>query len=793
MSMTSEKSFQETFVTTDGSQEKFGGKGKGLIELTKIPEIEVPPFTIIPADMNESDRRKLIDDFVNQYLSDGRPVAVRSSAIVEDGEKSSYAGAFETYLNVDASVDQIDEKVVNITTQAQEKLNTVFNVSDQDAAGVGVVVQQMVTPDYAGVCLSSAHHESDDPYLMVNFTPGLGDDLVSGQTNGTELRCLRKHNLNDETVNKYPFIADLIRTMVDIEDHFDRAMDVEFAYEDGRLYILQARPQTTNPSFDPAQIHSLSDDLTDTISAVSKEIDEYQDDILADMCDINPRELLGDRAHPLNLEIFRDIFADHIVEEARSELGYAPLHQGLLRTVSNKPYISVRTSAYSMRPKGIKRKTYDKIVNHYFEQILDKPELQDRIEFGVFVTNGAQAEALVNELSGQLSQGEQAEILHAFNALERNLEKQAKEFGENTGQFLDEYDHQIEQSKSQGVKNVMSALKSGTKRFTKVARLAFYMKAKMDHMYGEDFTENAMQGIHTPSTDLQRDLEKFAQGDLNKDVIVSKYGHLRPGQMDVFAKAYRNDPETFFNFDYYSNLEPSELDLAKQNRKNQTAQFNDFFKSLDPHIQEEVIVLRQLFEGRERIKHTFMKAFDSVAQYASNDGQLYDDNRLDCVSQNASNQQLMLPSVIHGQTDLACLETPSNIGTFITDQTVQATACIINQDNMNTISRSDVKGRIIVLDKADPGFDFLFQYDPAGVITKIGGPASHVAIRVSEYGIPACIGSGIDVNSVENNQLLTLNCKDKSITNISAQKTPEKQQGINDNATNASQSSGPAL
>ena len=50
--------------------------------------------------------------------------------------------------------------------------------------------------------------------------------------------------------------------------------------------------------------------------------------------------------------------------------------------------------------------------------------------------------------------------------------------------------------------------------------------------------------------------------------------------------------------------------------------------------------------------------------------------------------------------------------------------------------------KIVLIENADPGFDWIFSQNIAGLITKYGGANSHMAIRCAEFGIPAAIGCG---------------------------------------------------
>ena len=53
-----------------------------------------------------------------------------------------------------------------------------------------------------------------------------------------------------------------------------------------------------------------------------------------------------------------------------------------------------------------------------------------------------------------------------------------------------------------------------------------------------------------------------------------------------------------------------------------------------------------------------------------------------------------------------------------------------------------LKGKIVIISQADPGYDWLFSHDIAGLITQYGGANSHMAIRSAEIGLPAAIGVG---------------------------------------------------
>ena len=75
---------------------------------------------------------------------------------------------------------------------------------------------------------------------------------------------------------------------------------------------------------------------------------------------------------------------------------------------------------------------------------------------------------------------------------------------------------------------------------------------------------------------------------------------------------------------------------------------------------------------------------------------------------------------------------------FITKSKVIAD--VVNLDLQD--SPSNLAGRIILIENADPGYDWVFAHAIAGLVTKYGGVNSHMAIRCAEFGIPAAIGCG---------------------------------------------------
>ena len=87
---------------------------------------------------------------------------------------------------------------------------------------------------------------------------------------------------------------------------------------------------------------------------------------------------------------------------------------------------------------------------------------------------------------------------------------------------------------------------------------------------------------------------------------------------------------------------------------------------------------------------------------------------------------------------------------------------IIRLENDNQIK--DLNGKIILIEGADPGFDWIFTHKILGLITKYGGSASHMTIRANEFNLPAAIGCGEELFSkITKAKIVELNCSEKYI------------------------------
>ena len=101
--------------------------------------------------------------------------------------------------------------------------------------------------------------------------------------------------------------------------------------------------------------------------------------------------------------------------------------------------------------------------------------------------------------------------------------------------------------------------------------------------------------------------------------------------------------------------------------------------------------------------------------------------------------------------------------TFITNKTI-----ISKFINLKKISKKlNLNNKIVCIENADPGYDFIFNYKINGLITAFGGPNSHMSIRCNEFSMPAAIGIGEKkFQLLTKNNNLYLNCKKKILSGL---------------------------
>lgn len=203
-------------------------------------------------------------------------VAVRSSAVDEDGDAASFAGQHATVLGVrggPALQDAVLQVLASAVAPAALAYRAAHGLNASDVR-IAVLVQRLVPAEVSAVAFSQDVVARDPDEVVINATWGLGEPLVSGEVTPDTYRVsaleftLLRRDLADKAIlrtvtpdgvatlpvpedrRRAPALTDLeavtiARLACDLERRMGWPVDVECAYAGGLLYLLQCRPITT--------------------------------------------------------------------------------------------------------------------------------------------------------------------------------------------------------------------------------------------------------------------------------------------------------------------------------------------------------------------------------------------------------------------------------------------------------------------------------------------------------------------------------------------------------------------
>ena len=256
---------------------QFGGKAASLARSLRAG-LPVPPgFALGTTHVDAvcDGHAEAVTHLRVEFTALAGPCAVRSSAIGEDSEGASFAGQHVTILNV-RHEDQVVGAVLKVRDSAHTESARAYRrtLGMDEAPRVGVVVQRMIEPDCAGVMFTRNPLDGSDE-RVIEASWGLGESVVAGlvvpdnyaldgqgrvlrRTAGEKDIALRsdpdggtvEEAVADELVAALclsdEMLADLHGLAVRCESFFGQGLDLEWAFADGTLYLLQCRAMTRN-------------------------------------------------------------------------------------------------------------------------------------------------------------------------------------------------------------------------------------------------------------------------------------------------------------------------------------------------------------------------------------------------------------------------------------------------------------------------------------------------------------------------------------------------------------------
>jgi phosphohistidine swiveling domain-containing protein len=236
-----------------------GGKGRILARLYqagyRVPDGFVVLTSAFDADALKPDAWAEARAALARLRGDGsnRAFAVRSSALAEDSARASFAGEFQTVLDV--RDDESVRRAIETVRQSRHagRVEAYAHAQGLDANhDVAVIVQQMVAPRFSGVLFTVDPVTGSHSAIVGNYVRGVGEKLVAGEVIAAGFTLSRLKGRYAGASELRPFARSLFRLAMQLEKALGTPQDIEWAIADGQLFVLQSRPITTLREYDPA-------------------------------------------------------------------------------------------------------------------------------------------------------------------------------------------------------------------------------------------------------------------------------------------------------------------------------------------------------------------------------------------------------------------------------------------------------------------------------------------------------------------------------------------------------------
>ena len=786
----------------DISQFILGTKAETLERLqsivTKSKILDQKAF-LVSQWLEHSDR--LISDISDFF--NGEKVIVRSSALGEDNFETANAGAFESLLNVDVSCPGALKQAVN---------KVIASYSHKDPNNQVLVQPMLKEIDGSGVIFTRVL-QNGAPYYVVNYDDQSNstESITSGNTSDFKTYKIRRTIIVD--IGLPDELQNLLHAVKEIEDLFGHdCLDIEFAIsKDNSINILQVRPIVVKHSNNPIMDNSVTDCVNDAkhsfnnlqLSGPQVVGDEA---FFGSMPDWNPAEIIGVRPGRLSSDLYDDLIMSDVWARQRAEYGYRDVRPfGLMKFFGGQPYVDIRASFNSLVPKNIDEELAKKYVNFYLSWLKGHAEFHDKIEFDVVPTCYALG------FDGWRKRFIESELFSSddVDVLELELKaitKRAIQGIHTAASDLETLSRRHESLMNCDIEPISKArmlladAKSfGTPAFAHLARDGFVAVTLLKSgvtsgILSSEALDEFMESIKSVTHHLTDDAKSVRVGDMSWDLLVKKYGHLRPDTYNIESDRYSSRPEFF--------LKPivEDFKVTDSSRSHSTWQEKKvvFYDELlshglgDCHETIERFLITSI-EGREYAKFLFSRnvsdALEQIAAFGTEVGLNRKELSMlplsfiyECESRKGRSKILQearslievekmnanifnnieLPPLIFSEHDFDFFLLPKEVGNFIGEKSLISQSVF-----MGVYNGDDLSGKLILIESADPGYDWLFGRNISGLVTKYGGANSHMAIRTAEFGLPAVIGVGEQTfDTLTSANVIEIDCSNRIIRKV---------------------------
>ncbi len=756
-------------------------KIKNLKKLKKL--VSTPKFIYFDFFSFKNNKKVFLERIQKNFK---KKIIIRSASHQEDSNISQ-AGKFLSIANIDSSEKKEVELGVIKVFESYNKKNNQF-----------IIVQEYINnAELVGVIFSQ-DLKSGAPFRTINFSKSKKTNLItSGKVNGQTIYYFKYFN-KIKIKKKIKNIENILKK---IEKKFrNDLLDIEFLISRKKIYILQVRvlklKNKSNINF-LKELKNLERKILKIKNQKSELIGKKR--YFSTMTDWNPAEIIGLKPKPLAKSLYESLITDEIWSQSRVSLGYKNINKiPLMRTFFGTPYIDLKTDINSFLISTLSKKIQTKLINFYLYKFKAKPNYYfDKIESTLVINAiSLNINKYKNCLSNSgLTKKELNEVIDKYTDLTTKIILKMN-YNINKYKFGEKLYNKISTPKSSS-KNDILELQSickdyGTLPFANLARMAFIAVEFLNSF--EDLNIiTKKEKEHLLKTNRSISYEMNKTFNKSKSLFIEKYGHLRPNTYEITTLNYKENYKNYFK--------NSKINLKREKkfkfRSLQIQKINYFLKKNSfKNINANILInfIENSIYHRERSKLFFTKIVDKIfsklkvlskkMKLKESDIQYLDIKKNFIINNNFSNKRLSkilkenilinkrkyefyqnfnMPNVILNEQDIYYFEEKEASPTFITDKIISSKFIFLKKFS----KKLNLNNKIICIENADPGYDFIFNFQINGLITAFGGPNSHMSVRCNEYSIPAAIGVGEKkFQHLKDRNSLYLNCKKKILTII---------------------------
>lgn len=756
-----------------------------------------------------------IYDFYEKMCSP--EVVVRSSSTMEDSPATSFAGQYDSFLNVNGK-KQLQESIKHCWASLWNTRALSYRLKqkiDGTKLAHAVIIQKQISAEKSGILFTVNPLNNRRDQMLINSSWGMGDAIVSGdvipdqwivhkknhemveekiavknvmtirKNEGTKLGDVPQEKVKQPSLEKRE-IHDLLKLGKTTEDHFDCPQDIEWSFYEDKIYLVQSRPITTLfPKLKPED--------------KSEELRIYTNFLLIDKVMPEPLTPIG---RELWMKTLTNLFPNQWVKHAGGRLFVDTTELGRLE----KWWDNLRSNPSAMDPETIKTtlEVLERNENQLKQQRKSLIKIIPNMIFGINPSfyKFLLTSSLKVQYSMLFSSEKVVEKAHIFG------EKQIKSLEEKSKNL-----HTIEEKIKFIEQNILAVFYFIPLQtlFYVVNSLTYLEKAKtIIRKYQIDTSQlhNVEKSLpNNVTTEMGMELLRIAQKidqsgehpspkhpEIKK--FLNKYGHRTYLEIDPGVSRWKENPEYIITLiqSYIKNKSYDERikkyymgkEEAEETIQDITMKLKEKGAYKDARKVEKILTnYRKLFGTRELPKYIMIKGVSLFREILLEMGEeLVAQHRIDTkqdiffvnfkdIKSGKKLQRLVLQHQEEYQKELKRISVPRVMTS--TGETVFSPDEFENGNEFRGIPVSPgikegrvkilkhpeegnklKKGDILITKATNPSWTPLFL-KIGGLITEMGGPISHGSVIAREYGIPAIAGLNEATSRFKDKQLIRLN------------------------------------